>query len=1229
MGKILQRLANQCLKDLRDTVTSMAETPIDGSVAPSTNGAVSHLVDKSEASVNKKLQFMKFANSQRDRFIKMLVLVDWSKREEEMARLVDLKVWQEKELNAHRDAMHSIGLTKRDMFAAKMPNPNIEGALEYLSTGSASRQPHLGYIPPKRLTAKQLLRTLQDMNVILITRLNLHEDLPPHFNNYDVANGRATFHVAGEFEVDLSVAEEDPASPFYFIDLRFLFTPRARTLPEGLRAQIEGRSNQALASTGLQGCYDFLHNFVLTHKLNTLRQQAIELLHGKWFDCLKIEDWRRVHRILVVQYWTGLAGKKSWIELGISTGRGKGAAINSPPTPTLTLKWHRSKDELVTDTTVEVDWSVLDFESIIQAVVAKHISWTLGQIRDQLTALAGTKTRLETKLCTSDSSPQACHLSLSLPGLPEPITVSQEPFTGQFVFAPPTLISMQAQQRLNSETNREPAYIAQMLAHVMANDARERMSRVARLLDWRQLQLVKQDQKTLVNHFGPGLLVVRAYQCHKAWSKPWALAFTFSLTGEKWWIMRLEDRSDAKGQVLGQAIASVRHISSVEPLANQLSFSQDLLLKVEHAAVAEVSYATIAKDLEAKAIPYKFRSIRVLTGGNTSPLERLATAIYVPALPLMHTSSRSKERSAKPVGPVRLTFDGFDVTSIEGSDTIDVKHEIRLQIGPAQFKHLQEYLAVKRTQLHDSSAKQNHDHASVHENDIVISDAGAMSLRLRVPFGEPFISRIQDHMKAIERMNFYLSTFSKHKIQCKTMTLSRVRFTYRATEVPLQAILLFSPDGRQPIKLRLEPTGNNPHQRIRALLEQRTNMDVHEGIVALVRSFQMTLPLLSAMDSLDSSFLSATSNDPFTWQVHAHSFADYNIVFTTAAAAKTPLCRLRISLRPMVQDGKTSALWRFDHTEPPSSSSVSSEVLSQESLQALQKLFLREGKDWWGVKTCILAQPEAAGQALQAVVQAFRDLGDHLIGDSTTIPEPAPPIETKPDVPTKPPQAKMVSKSPSKANAGASSKVASTSMPTNQRAKAAAKQSLTAPQPPTMARTQSQHQQAPTPAQASSTMARSQSQHQPQRQLPPQQQPPPSTPQQQQQLQQQLSQQGLQQQQRPTSSQQMQQQQQQQQQYQQNLQQMYRMQQQQQQQNPQLNRLQQQQAIQMMQQQRQLIQQQHQQQQLKRGPQQQMHQHQQQQQQFLMQQQQQQQQRMNGNNNNNNAKPKQEVIELD
>ena len=70
------------------------------------------------------------------------------------------------------------------------------------------------------------------------------DTVPPPLNEYQVHDGRVTFSVQGEFELDLSIAEEDVQSQFYFIDIRFLFTPSS-PIPKGrffseLDSQING-----------------------------------------------------------------------------------------------------------------------------------------------------------------------------------------------------------------------------------------------------------------------------------------------------------------------------------------------------------------------------------------------------------------------------------------------------------------------------------------------------------------------------------------------------------------------------------------------------------------------------------------------------------------------------------------------------------------------------------------------------------------------------------------------------------------------------------------------------------------------------------------------------------------------------------------------------------------------------------------------------------------------------
>jgi mediator of RNA polymerase II transcription subunit 14 len=316
LGKLMIRTAEKCWADLDNVLKNMAAQPVaQQSAGP--NG-VTPEYDSDAVSLAKKRQLMDFAQAQRDRFIKALVISDWAKDADAFAGIIDVNAHLGRINACHTGATSAVGEMKLAMNQAKMPNPNIEGALELLSTGKSYGLPDFGYITPPKMSAKALLRTLKDMNVMLATRLTLHEDLPEHFNEYTIADGRATFTVPGEFAVDLAVADEDTTSPFFFIELRFLFTPAPSQLSEQIQNICEAEVNKAIAAKGLGGCYDVLHNFILTHKLNVLHSQVAEVVRGKWFESIRVE---RIRRSLVLSYWTKRPGRKSWIEFSIGSGR--------------------------------------------------------------------------------------------------------------------------------------------------------------------------------------------------------------------------------------------------------------------------------------------------------------------------------------------------------------------------------------------------------------------------------------------------------------------------------------------------------------------------------------------------------------------------------------------------------------------------------------------------------------------------------------------------------------------------------------------------------------------------------------------------------------------------------------------------------------------------------------------------------------------------------------------
>ncbi|CZT18656.1 uncharacterized protein RCC_04500 [Ramularia collo-cygni] len=866
MGVMMERLAQQCMADLNDTLTKMAEAPQAPAQA---NGIVPHATDTSEASLSRKRALIEFAHNQRDRFIKTLVLSDWARNADDMARLVDIKVWQEKQVAAQHAAMRFIGTMKTNMAGAKMPNPNIEGALELLATGKASHIPDLGYLPPKRLTAKQLLRTLQDMNVALATRLNLHEELPFHFNDFSIANGRATFQVPQEFEVDLSVADEDTSTPFYFIDIRFLFNPAPTLSDEGLRGVLENHANIALAKDGTKGCYDLIHNFVLTHKINVLRDQTFNLLREKWFDCLVVELKKRV---LIIQYWSIMPGPKSWLEIGVSTGR-RQAKRAQAATPQLAVRWFRNgKEATLEEDAIHVDWQDISAEAVLAVTTAKHVSWMLGTIKDRLRKLSSATNKLTINLTTSASNPEACSLALSLPGLRIPLTVKLSGVTGRWSISPATSSTARVEHAINADHTSD---IATSLVQLLAQLVQERVGKAAELAGWKSIPrqaLVPLTSASVVALFGTGVIARSIYRCSVGWGDSWALVVTFGLAGEKWWASRLEQStSDSKLRVIAEA----RRISA--NLFTDCSVSRAQLLRVEKSAAAEISMAVLTQELREQSIRFKVETTtpldaRSADAGPERP-STSSTAVVFDAAPLVKSGPDATPRTLK-TDVIRLIHTGVSVIESADGEQSGMRHSIRLTVKPGSLGHLQTYLATKNR-----------------DSDIAMNKSGALALQLMTPFGQRYTQRIRARLEACGRFNEYLTILNMYKHRVLKLNLRRFEFVY-SEEPRLTATLNFDGnDGGLPVSLKLGPANTNPHHRGRVQMELALNSLSKKAPPAafhtMLRILTSTIPAFQTFDKIE------ISRPVGSVAIHIHS----PLAFVVEYKAPLPACKIILHLR--------------------------------------------------------------------------------------------------------------------------------------------------------------------------------------------------------------------------------------------------------------------------------------------------------------------------------------------
>ncbi|OCK78559.1 MED14-domain-containing protein [Lepidopterella palustris CBS 459.81] len=934
---LLTRVAQECFNGLSDVLTQMAELPVPQQpVSSLTNGIGSHGMangsgNMSENNVQKKLKLMHFADEHRNRFIKLLVLSMWGRHGTDMSKIIDVVSWLREQEACYADAAYWLGQIKLEMAAARIPHPDIKTALEVLSTGKAPWMPDLGYIPPEPLSAQQTLKLLRNINVQLSIRLNLHEQLPRHLRDWKVGSGRATFVIPSEFELDVSASSEDSSTPWYFIDIRLLFSPGPE-IPDGqFRSHLEWQANHSLATSGLSGCYDFLHNFILTHKIAVLRDQAHELNAANWAGSIKVEP---VRRSLVVQYWIEMPGKKSWIEIGIVSGKPKNGRISwRGPTPShLAVRWFRQGVE-VKEHNLVFDWGVLSMEQMLRKVVALHISHILETLQGRLVASAQGNPILTAKATISDSEPSDCALETTLGNSINPAKVLIDPVTGKFAIQPCTAISARAEHDINLLKDA-PTDASRIISSMLCVTLQSTIEKEAQQFGWTKLNNISLKAEAIKAAFKQDV-IRHTFFCGQGWTPKWALAAIINLSGESWWVVELRDNV-----TLG-SIERAEQLHIDAGILNKEPISRTLLNTVERSAIANISFSATVRVCKAAGIPNSMETAYI-GSGNSIP-GRTFPGLVVNGDALL-----------KPIG-MRMTW---------AKNTLRILHQ-----GFVASRGNVRHLAYGKMPNEVSNDLQKLMPAS-RDSDITIRRDGIFWITLYTPFGEPFIEPLQSRLRDIGQLRTFISTLKGHELVCESASLSQVVFRYGAA---LKATVDFKPNGA--IRLNLDPS--SPHQRIcahlTALMNGGRTDSLLKGVAAIkptakdinlfAKALLLTLPVLQAFKDIETAH-PASIYDP---SIHPRNIDHYRLRYDN------PLCSFNVRGRVKGDEMK----WVIEDLNIPSDlkSGVerAKEATRAENLdQALKALWRESGDGWDGVRRGIVASPEGVGDAVRRLDELVR-----------------------------------------------------------------------------------------------------------------------------------------------------------------------------------------------------------------------------------------------------------------
>lgn len=658
--------------------------------------------------------------------------------------------------------------------------------------------------------------------------MNLHEKIPPSFRDFTIESGRAIFRVCDEFEVELSIADEDPQSQLYFIDFRFNFSPASAEIPGGrIRDEIEGKTNDALKREGLIGCYEFLHDLVLTHKLSILRNQAYEMARGLWSQHLKVEA---VHRSLVVQYWLNRPGGKNWVEVGIRRRRIQRSAQTSAKedAPHIALRWFRSGKEI---TAVEINLRLgdLSLQKILKQVIAMHTNSILEQVATKLReGLVYSKRILRLRHVASISEPLNATLFVQLT-TSKAVKMVQEPVTGRFALQPSSSLYNQVEKELNNLAD-PGSEISTRLATLRAIISLDEVETRAQIHGWEVLKSLNPTQDTIRRLFSYDALRTRFFR-RRDWSRSWTLAFTTGLMRDSWWVVELKEKK-AEVEIWGQSgnptsqvgpnfkVAYRIPMTGLKSLVMDPSYST--LAQVERVAVGMISQYIDTHQLNVREIPHKLVLAPVnLPQPRSAVLNLQLTHKRGPAI-LQSQTPRSLPWANE---IITVTFQGTELATNFAIHTIAAR------------------LTTPIPNIRSLTSKIDYSIA-FHPR------SGEFAFRALTSVGESTIPLLLQRLSSIERLIQFFAIIKHHDLSCSAVSLTHLEFVYASSPSTLKATIHFFLD----LPMRISLDTGNPHLRIQDSLTSLLRSP--GGLHLVIKLLRATLPLLRAFSAMESAHAS-------------------------------------------------------------------------------------------------------------------------------------------------------------------------------------------------------------------------------------------------------------------------------------------------------------------------------------------------------------------------------------
>ncbi|KAM0342450.1 hypothetical protein ACHAPU_009524 [Fusarium lateritium] len=998
LSKFLTRLAQSTHNALQDQIASLAKMPLPAA-AMNGNSTIpnSDVEDGSNENIAKKASILNFAMREHRKWVKALVITEWSRKADMVSKLIDLRFHLQGQEALFAGALDVMGHVKRDLTFARMPSPDLKTALQVLSTGEAAWMPDLSYIEPPPLTREETIQWMSDVDTQLSLRLNLEDfdKIPYHFRNYEIDSGRVTFKVNGEFEVDLTIADEDFEKQFWFIDFRFTFKPAASSIPEGMKSYLEGHLNDILSKDGLLGCYQFLHELVLTHKLNELKRQANQLSKGSWTGTLKVEP---LHRALAIQYWTTRAqpgSPKSWILVAVSSGRKANGQPDPKSSSFLTAKWYRDNKE-VKEAEISFDPDNLSAEALLKTVIGRHIDFLLGSVHSKLQSFPRFQNcEAAMVLRASQDDPATSSLTMQV-GYKDSASLLIAPTTGIFAVKPHSKFTIQHEHLLNNGKN--PAEDgATCLENVRCGVMEDELNRRGSTAGWsiKKNPLSKDELRSFVNtrEWTKTIWLQRA-----GWEPDWFVMILLSPSGDVWWLLDVSRNSSGQAPRLSSKLPLNRGY----PHLNDQFWSNLTLF-----ATGMIAQAVDQRKLYQHNIKFRPQATRnwSLPQQVRLPTLEIALSGIFPSMVFDSADKENAKAAAAPGSSNESSGLGSVAQSAAGAG-VSTKQPWANDIVSVRFKGIQPSSATPSPDGAKSSdplftcisdaiirvrrpAKFTMLKGHMVGRDVSWSArTGEFCLRMRSGIGQSILESLKARVKAVDRFVSFLESMDRAKgsISAESASLKAVTFSYgppksegtdKSETSRLWRVTLNL--SRNDIDVKMEES--NPHLPVIDLMQNLVNGV--NGIGALMNWLPQSLPALEAVKKIREAWINVESQRQGRFKFTMDSADEMSLEYFLVRIGPGNIPTHRsIALLGHIKHRRGEPWWHIQRK------SLTNGMPSpdDEFTTALRSVWNGRGGNWNGLETGAAGRTEnGIADLLLAIDEAVRSLAGSSMQDNSEV----------------------------------------------------------------------------------------------------------------------------------------------------------------------------------------------------------------------------------------------------